>query len=174
VPITAVTRQGDLFAGDLGVHVDDDDLHLAIELLQDALAGVERAIRPHVHERPPQQREHRDRLAAPRGHYGDLQPDRLRRKIRGPDDAVRRRQQRQHLAPPIDVVPHRTHVDAVVAELGEHLGGQAAAGGGVFGVGDDAVDAALADELGDDLRTGVFSGATDDVPDDQEPHAQAF
>ena len=68
------------------------------------------------------------------------------------------------------MVPAGEDVDAVLQEVVGDFGGDAEAGGGVFAIGDDQVDLALRDEIGETIANDLAAGGAYDVPDKENAH----
>jgi hypothetical protein len=169
-----IPAEGHLFAGGFRMHIDDDRLHGAGELFDDPIGGVKGAVRPDVHIGTAEDAEHRHGRTVAGLDDGDLRADRFAREIRRAQDALLLLQQRDRLAPLVHVVAHRADVDAVVAQLREHVAGETAAGGRVFGVGNYQIELTFANQAGHNLGTDMLAGFPDDIPDDQKSHADSF
>ena len=62
-------------------------------------------------------------------------------------------------------------VDAVREQVVGDFGSDAEAGGGIFAVGDDEVDLAVRDEVGQAIADDLAAGRTDDVTDEEYAHS---
>jgi hypothetical protein len=153
-----VPAHGDLFAGGLGVHVHDDDLHVPGKLAKHLIRRAEGAIGHRLHEQSPQERDDRHLGTGPGLIDGHGPPNGCGRQIRRPDDAIRLLQQRDDLLPTVDVVAHSDQIHAVATQFVVELWGQTGTAGDVLRVGDDAVKIVLLDEVRQGLRNRETPG----------------
>ena len=94
------------------------------------------------------------------------------RIVRRPDDPALGLQDREDLAPAIDVVAHRDAVDAGGDQFVVDFRRQARAAGGVLGVGHDQVEVLLGAQAAHGLRADVPAGLADDVADEEDAHGR--
>ena len=72
-------------------------------------------------------------------------------QVGGTDDSLAGLQRWDDVGLAIDMIAEGDDVDAVAADFVKEVGGDPAAAGNVLGVGDDQIDGAFADEIGEFL-----------------------
>ena len=106
----------------------------------------------------------------PRAQDGEIAAGGGGRIVGRPDDPPLGLQDREDLAPPVDVVAHRDAVDAGGDQLVVDVRRQSRAAGGVLGVGHHQVEVLLGAQPAHGLRADVPAGLAHDVADEEDSH----
>jgi hypothetical protein len=172
-PSVEVEAEGLLFAGGLGVEVDQDDVDVRRQRGEEAVGDAEGRVHL-LHEHLPLEVDRRH--ADPRRRLAEVDAaSRIAVGIVGraqqPGLAV---EERKPLLLVPDVIAGSEAVDRQVGELGKHLGVDAETAGGVLDVDDDVVDAMVVDQARQQPLHGSTARLADHVADEEEDHAAAL
>ena len=168
-PTVEKPAEGDLFAGRLGVDVDDPHAGLAGDGLDLGQGGPERAVEI-VHEHPAGDVEHGDLRAAARGDHDRTVAGGARRVVEGPQQAALLGDVAEDVFLVPDVVSGGDDVDAEAQQVLRGVGGDAETAGGVLAVGDGQVDVVRLLHLAQKERERLAPRLADDVADEQDLH----
>ena len=166
-PAVEVPPHRELLARRLGVPVEDPDPGRALAKLGEeridraegiVLLGHEDSPEGVHDERPVADDPARARIARRQVQRANAEVERIDLLEEGP------------LVP--DVVPVGDHVGARVADLTSDLTGEPRAAGGVLAVHDHEVDASFAPDGGEKRGDGLAAGLSDDIADEEDPHAE--
>jgi len=145
-PAVEMITHSDFFTGRLGVEIYDYNVGLLLELRQDSVNGLVWAVAG-LHEKTPYQSDDCHGRAFAGFVDGKAFAGRMSGEIDGPNDVVRRFQRRYDFPFSVGMVAQSNEVYAVPQQLVVDLPRQAGAAGGVFGVGYDAINAMLFDNM---------------------------
>ena len=159
---------GDFFAGGLGVHVADGDAHSFGHVGKNPIGGGEGIVGGKVHVDSAEEGKNADGYAGVGGDDGVAAAGGSAGEIGGTNDSLAGLEGWDDVGLAVDVIAEGDDIDAVAADFVKEVGGDSAAAGDVFGIGDDEIDGAFADEIGQFLMKNLPPGATDNIAETQD------
>lgn len=158
-----VPAHGDFFAGDFGVEVEDFDFDIGGDLGEEGVDGAPGVVHLGVHVEASHDVEDGDFEAGAGGDDGQAFADGGGGEVDGSDEFGAGFEEGDDLAFAEGVVAEGADVDAGAEDFFEDGGGETGATGGIFGIGDDEVDVAVFDDIGEEFSDDEAAGFTDDV-----------